>query len=180
VEHPKAVGDRSTLAILLALEEAGYGLLIPFGENTRYDVAIDDGTRLFRVQCKTGRLRKGAVRFSACSSYAHHPNPRATRRDYLGQIDYFAVYCPETTAVYLIPIEEIALRRQGALRVDPPLNGQRRRIRYAADYELGKVNVTRPTSDRLSDDEPGQSRARARAPVLVVGPDGVAVATRPG
>ena len=42
MEHPKAVGDRTTLAVMLALEEAGYPFLIPFGENTRYDLAIDE------------------------------------------------------------------------------------------------------------------------------------------
>ena len=75
MEHPKAVGDRSTLAVMLALQRAGYIVLLPFGENTRYDLVIDDGTSFARVQCKTGRLRDGAVRFAACSSYAHHPNP---------------------------------------------------------------------------------------------------------
>ena len=39
MEHPKAVGDRTTLAVMLALEEAGYPFLIPFGENTRYEIA---------------------------------------------------------------------------------------------------------------------------------------------
>jgi hypothetical protein len=81
VEHPKAKGDRSMLAIMLALHERGYDLLVPFGENTRYDLVIDDGSRLARVQCKTGRLRDGAVVFSTCSSYAHHPNPRVVKRD---------------------------------------------------------------------------------------------------
>jgi PD-(D/E)XK endonuclease len=67
MEHPKAKGDRSTLAIMLALHEAGYDLLVPLGENTRYDLAIDDGSCVARVQCKTGRLRHGAVTFNACS-----------------------------------------------------------------------------------------------------------------
>jgi hypothetical protein len=98
VEHPKAIGDRSTLAIMLALGEAGYDLLVPFGENTRYDLVIDDGDRLARVQCKTGRLRNGAITFNTCSSYAHHSNPRVIKRDYQGEIDYFAVFCPETRA----------------------------------------------------------------------------------
>src|SRR5580765_1836378 len=61
MEHPKDVGDKSTLAIMLALRETGYGVLVPFGENTRYDLVIDDGCALRRVQCKTGRLRRGAV-----------------------------------------------------------------------------------------------------------------------
>jgi hypothetical protein len=139
VEHPKDIGDRSTLAVLLALSRAGYPVLLPFGENTRYDAVIDEGTRLARIQIKTGRLRLGAVRFAACSTYGHHANPAVVRRPYVGEVDYFAVYCPETTGVYLIPIEELNLRRQGSLRVDPPRNNQRIGIRLAVDYEIGRV-----------------------------------------
>jgi hypothetical protein len=144
MEHPKRIGDRTTLAVMAALELAGYTLSLPFGENTRYDLVIDDGRQLWRVQCKTGRLREGAVRFPACSSYAHHANPRFTQRDYLGEIDAFAVYCPETTAVYLVPICDVMLRRQGALRVDMPRNHQQRKIRFASDYEIGRVSTAVP------------------------------------
>jgi hypothetical protein len=35
MEHPKDVGDRSTLAIMLALRDRGYGVYVAFGENTR-------------------------------------------------------------------------------------------------------------------------------------------------
>jgi hypothetical protein len=141
MEHPKAVGDRSTLAILLALHAAGYLVAVPFGENTRYDLLIDDGQAISRVQCKTGRLRSGAVRFAACSSYEHHARPKARRRDYLGQIDYFGVHCPETGGVYLVPIADALLTRQGALRVEPPRNNQRRGIRLAVDYEIGQISI---------------------------------------
>jgi PD-(D/E)XK endonuclease len=136
MQHPKAIGDRSVLAIMLALNEAGYGLLVPFGENTRYDLVIDDGARLLRVQCKTGRLREGAVTFNMCSTYAHHPNPRVVRRDYQGEVDYFGVFCVENRRTYLVPIAELPLRREGRLRVDPPRNNQRRRIRLASDFEI--------------------------------------------
>jgi hypothetical protein len=141
VDHPKAIGDRCTLAVMLALQARGLPFSIPFGENTRYDLIVDLGHELLRVQCKSGRLRLGAVRFKTASSYAHHPNPKTPKRDYLGEIDAFAVYCPETRGVYLVPIEQIALTWQGALRVDPPRNGQRRRIRFAADYEIAKVTL---------------------------------------
>jgi PD-(D/E)XK endonuclease len=50
MEHPKAIGDRSTLAIMLALRGAGFALYAPFGENTRCDLIVDDGMRLSR--CK--------------------------------------------------------------------------------------------------------------------------------
>jgi hypothetical protein len=142
MEHPKDVGDRSTLAVLLALVTAGYRVLVPVGENTRYDAVIDEGIRLARVQIKTGRLRLGAVRFNVCSTYGHHRNPATCRRPYHGQIDYFAVYCPETTGVYLVPIEDLPVRTNGALRVEPPRNGQHLRIRMAADYEICRVAAT--------------------------------------
>jgi hypothetical protein len=142
MEHPKVVGDRTTLAVIAALDAAGYDVLLPFGENTRYDLVIDDGDRLQRVQCKTGRLRDSAVRFPTCSTYAHHRSATNPRRDYFGQIDYFAVYCRETGSVYLVPIEDLTNRTSAALRVDPARNSQVRRIRPAANYRIALVNVT--------------------------------------
>ena len=71
--HPKELAIDSTLATIFALRPAGFDILLPFGENTRYDLVTDDGSRLRRVQCKTGRLRDGAVRFPTCSCYGHHP-----------------------------------------------------------------------------------------------------------
>jgi PD-(D/E)XK endonuclease len=142
MQHPKAIGDRSTLAIMLALQSAGIELPLPFGENNRCDLVIDYGGQLARVQCKTGRVKDGAVRFAACSTYAHHPNPKVVRRDYQGQVDYFAIYCFETSGVYLVPIEDLQLRREGALRIAVTRNAQRLRIRWAGPYEIGGIRIT--------------------------------------
>jgi hypothetical protein len=140
-EHPKVVGDRSQLAVMTALYEAGYGLYMPYGENTRCDLILERGTELSRVQCKTGRLREGAIRFAVCSVYAHHPNPKIMFRTYDGEIDAFAVYCPETSGVYLIPFAEIGVKRFCYLRVEPTRNNQVRRVRWARDYEIGTVAI---------------------------------------
>lgn len=141
MEHPKDIGDRSTLAIMLALQRVGYEVLIPFGENTRYDLVLDDGARLTRVQCKTGRLRSGAVLFALCSCYGHHRHLETVRRDYRGQIDSFAVYCPETRGVYLVPIADPTARVLGTLRVEPSRNNQTKGVRYASDYEIARVSI---------------------------------------
>jgi hypothetical protein len=150
VDHPKDVGDRSTLAVMIALRELGYTISVPFGENARYDLVIDDGNDLLRVQCKTGRLRNGAVRFSTCSTYVHHKTPRAPQRSYLGEIDYFAVYCRETAGVYLIPIRAVPTSREGALRIDPARNGQRRHVRPAPNYQIGEVALELKPRPRAS------------------------------
>jgi hypothetical protein len=141
MQHPKDVGDRSTMAIIFALRLLDYAVLVPFGENTRYDLVIDNGSLLRRVQCKTGRLKNGAVHFPTCSTYVHHKNPKVPRRDYKGQIDDFAVYCPELGAVYLIPIEDVPTRTIGVLRVTPARNGQAKGVRPAAAYELMKIDL---------------------------------------
>jgi hypothetical protein len=137
----KDVGERSTLSIMNALQECGYALYLPFGENTRCDLIVERTGELTRIQCKTGRLRDGAIRFAVCSCYGHHRNPETARRGYEGQVDFFAVYCPETTRVYLIPIVDVALKAAAYLRVHAPRNNQRRGIRFAADYEIARVTT---------------------------------------
>jgi hypothetical protein len=163
MEHPKAIGETSQLAIMLGLDRAGYAFFVPFGENTRYDLVIDEGDRLARVQCKTGRLKTGAVRFRACSSYAHHQNPKLLKRDYLGEIDYFGVYCPETRGVYLVPIEHLRVRREGALRVDPARNGQAHKVRLAADYQIAQISIG-GASGRRRDRPAGRPGGPASSP----------------
>ena len=55
--HPVDVGERSEAAILAAFVERGFEVLLPWGTNHRYDMVLDLGERVLRVQCKTGRLR---------------------------------------------------------------------------------------------------------------------------
>ena len=134
MEHPKDKGDRAL----------GYSIYTPFGDNTRCDLIVETEGRIARVQCKSGRLRNGAVEFAVCSTYGHHKNPRARARDYHGEVDYFAVYCVETSGVYLVPIGELPGTRAAFLRVEPSRNGQRRLIRFAARYEIGRVATAGP------------------------------------
>jgi hypothetical protein len=140
MQHPKEVGDRSTMAIMFALRLEGYAILVPFGENTRYDLVIDNGSRLRRVQCKTGRFKNGCL-LSNLQHLRASQESKVPRRDYEGQIDDFAVYCPELRAVYLIPIEDVPTRAQGSLRVAPTRNGQAKGVRLAAAYEIARVDL---------------------------------------
>jgi hypothetical protein len=141
VEHPKVVGDKTTLAVMTVLYEVGYELYTPFGENTRADLIAVRHDRVLRVQIKTGRLRNGVVQFACCSTYGHHPAPALVRRSYQGEVDAFAVYCRGTERVYLIPIEDIPNTTGVWLRVEPTKNNQREGVRWAADYEIGRVAI---------------------------------------
>ena len=59
----------------------------------------------------------------------------AFARSYVGEVDYFAVYCPANNGVYFIPIDEVP-GAAGSLRISPTENNQAVRVRWAHDYEL--------------------------------------------
>jgi hypothetical protein len=132
----KSVGDRSELEVMGALMRNGYRISLPFGENHRYDLIADDGEQLFRVQVKTGRLRNGAIRMTCCSSHFHRrKSGERSMHSYRGEVDFLAVYCPETKKVYLLPESEL-VETHGHLRVTPTKNRQIRNVRWARQFEL--------------------------------------------
>jgi hypothetical protein len=128
------VGQRSEAAILAELVKRGHRVLIPYGINHRYDLVIDVGGRFLRAQCKTGRLRRGVISFATRSTRVNTRRAFHTPYD-ADQIDLFLVYCPDTDRVYAVGVGEVP-SGCGFLRVEPTANGQAKRIRWAADYEL--------------------------------------------
>ena len=133
--HPVDVRHRSETAILAALVEHGFDVLLPWGINRRYDMVLDLGDRFLRVQCKTGRLKNGVVEFSARS--IRSTTITTLMRNYVGEIDYFAVYCPANRGVYVVPCDQTTLSNV-YLRLEPATNIPTKRIRWAADYELAR------------------------------------------
>lgn len=127
------VGDRTEAIVMAALLQVYDSVLIPFGNGRRYDLVVDTGQRFMRIQCKTGRLRSGAVIFNTQSQ-----NPKDRRGKgvgYRGQVEMFGVYCPENQKVYLVPPEDVT-QTYGYLRAEPAKNGQSKGVRTADQYEL--------------------------------------------
>ena len=137
MRNTSQVGEASVAHIMAALAAPGRQILLPFGDSKRYDLVIEeeDG-RFFRIQCKTGRVHRGSLRFPTCS----HTNvrPGTPARGYRGQVDFFGVYCPAVKKVYLVPVNDVPVG-EACLRLTAPENNQRSGIRWARDYELGGV-----------------------------------------
>ena len=128
---PKSIGERSEGQIVAAFLRAGKVVLCPLGDNQRYDLVLDEGGKFVRVQCKTGRIEKGAIVFNTRSTnwYTHEG------RDYRGQADLFAVYVPALDKVYTIPVDDVGVTACN-LRLNPPRNGQMRGVRLAENFEF--------------------------------------------
>jgi PD-(D/E)XK endonuclease len=125
---PSQVGERAEAAVLAALVCAGKEVMVPFGGQRRYDLAYEEGGRLVKVQCKSGREVDGAVFFRT------HTEGRGRTGDYRGDADCFGVYCHDRGEVYIVPVADVPLSA-AHLRLDPPKNGQSLKIRWAAEYK---------------------------------------------
>ena len=140
-DNHKAVGEYSEAIIMATLLGAGYRVLTPFGDNQRYDLVIEDTEgKLWKIQCKTGWLENDGdyIEFATSSSYYHTRAGKTNhgRKDYCGQIDFFAVYSPDTKKVYLVPIDHAKTTTSAMLRLVPTKNKQVKNVRWAKDYEL--------------------------------------------
>jgi hypothetical protein len=116
MKHPVDKGDVTALVVAAALIKRGEVILLPFSQNSRYDLAVDRNGQLFRIQCKTGRIKvtkrnpSRTIRFKVCSGGGHERRPRKAYTS--DEIDAFGVYCPETGAVYLVPFAEVAAKTE--------------------------------------------------------------------
>ena len=74
---------------------------MPFGGQRRYDLAYEEAGRLVKVQCKSGRERKGAIVFRTYSV------GRGPAKDYRQDVGVFGVYCHERGEIYLVPVDDV-------------------------------------------------------------------------
>lgn len=136
--HTKGIGLTSEAKILTAFVQAGFPVLLPFGEDHRYDMVIEAGGRFLRVQVKTaspcGNGDRACVRFHA---YSHRfiGGKFSGREAYRGDADLFAVYAPTTGKVYVLPVDQCPVTDVW-LRLTPAKNGQRSGIRMAENHTL--------------------------------------------
>jgi hypothetical protein len=135
--NPKAKGEVTEGMIIARLLQLGEIVLMPFGDNQRFDLVVYRGDKFIRIQCKTGRLGQGGevIIFNTCSSHVHRGHGKS---DYSGEIDVFAVYSPELKRCYWIPIEKVQSKRSASLRLIAPTGQMKKncKMRWAKEFEL--------------------------------------------
>jgi hypothetical protein len=127
-----AIAEACVTAVAVKL---GVDVYKPVAEGGRYDLILDLGCKLLRVQCKWAARRKGALVVSCQSS--RRTADGFIRRYYTpDEVDAIAAYSLEFDRCFLIPIARVANRPAIALRIEPCRNNQRRRINWADDYDF--------------------------------------------
>lgn len=128
-------GNIAEAAVVFHAARLGINVCRPLLEHGRYDLVLDIGGRLLRVQCKWAQhvgdvvvIRLIGSRFTP-SGYV--------RTTYLrDEIDAVAGYCAPLDVCYLLPSELIAGRTTIQLRLAQTKNGQEAGLHWATQYEF--------------------------------------------
>jgi prevent-host-death family protein len=135
-DNPNHKGNVAELAIAAEAAKLGLDVLKPLTEHARYDLVLEIGSRLYRVQCKWASCRDGVIRVRLYSSY-HSPTRGYVNSKYAAsEVDLVAIYCADTGHCYLVSPDLFDGRAALYLRVAEAKNNQRAALNWAADYEF--------------------------------------------
>lgn len=130
-------GDVACLEVARRAIEKGMIVSRPLQESARYDLVIDDGERLHRVQVKyadgsPGRGASGAV---ACELRRQNRSNKGGERRYTAdEVDAILVYVPKAGIICWLPIEMLDGRRSVSIRYEAAKNNQSAGCVMADDY----------------------------------------------
>lgn len=145
----KSKGDLAELAVARDLLRRGHKVAFPYGEDWDFDLVLYRGGALERVQTKYAESDGYVINVKCRSHSLTNGHIRSTKKYTSETIDWLAVYDGATDQVFYINAKELMTgRSELVLRFAEPRNGQRARIRWAADYR--SLDLT----DALGQDRP--------------------------
>lgn len=125
----KQKGDTAEAYVAYILKQKGFNVLIPWGEDVRYDLVSEKDGIFKRIQVKYIRPKNGVleVRFRSCNNHKvlHYSS---------SDVDIVAVYNGEGKNVYFIPLVD-AGRKGYKLRLIPAKNNQKKFVTLSSKYE---------------------------------------------
>jgi len=147
-DNGPAIGRISETAVIKRLLELGYEVLLPYSSTAVYDLAYFSPPRkklfggmtspgvLMLVQVKTAQVIEGGKYLTFLTSRNTRTNgKRNKRRSYIGEIDEFMAYSPDTGKIYVVAVHEAPATRM-ILCLANGSRGPYKGTPLAKDYEL--------------------------------------------
>jgi Holliday junction resolvase-like predicted endonuclease len=126
----KLKGDIAEAFVTYTLREKGFNVLIPWGEDARYDLVSEKNGVFKRIQVKYVTPKDGTllVSFRSSNNYSiiHYSSK---------DVDIIAAYSSEQKKVYFIPLGSVSNRHSCKLRLTPTKNKQKKFVIPASKYE---------------------------------------------
>ena len=162
------IGAIAECAIEAELVRLGFNVLRPVVED-RYDLAVDLGGRLVRIQCKSAPMRGDVV---VVRARTNRRAPEGYRRTVYtpDEVDVIAAYAPDLDRCFGIPMRDFPASGSMYIRVSPTRNQQRAGLHFGDDYPLGAIAQLeeRPAGSRkVGGSNPPSSTATPLAATVV-------------
>ncbi len=137
MDSPNIKGAVAEQAIVLAAMRLDVPVWSPVSEHGRVDLVLSVGGRLWRVQCKWGRLSPtGDVIVVHVGGCRRGPSGYVRTTYSADEVDLFAIYCGDLDRCFLIPASLVIGKHAFQLRVTRPRNSQRACINLADDFDF--------------------------------------------
>jgi hypothetical protein len=126
----KRRGEMAEAAFLHKASRLGFGVAKPWGDSDPYDLIVDSGRRLWRVQVKS------AYRAGEYGGYTFHAHGNENKKVYsLKDIDVLVAYIVPEDLWYVVPVS--VFRRIKGMKLFP--GSRRRRSKFEAFREAWEL-----------------------------------------
>ena len=102
----KTQGDNAELKFMLSSHELGHIISKPFGDNSKYDLIIDNGNDLEKIQIKS-TSRKDTSSGMDCYNCLVCSGSKQKQKYNEKDVDFIVIYVIPENTWYKIPVKEI-------------------------------------------------------------------------
>ena len=132
-------GITTELICMQKFIELGYIVSIPYGNNSRYDLLVDNGHSIWRIQCKTASLNaNGSYKIQTCNKIST-ATQRKTKYYTKEQIDFIASVIDNQLVI--IPVELIKNSTFKTFRTELPKYGTQSNCNLIQDFTAKKYLI---------------------------------------
>lgn len=130
-------GISTELRSLLYFTEKGYLCSVPYGNVGRYDLLVDTGKKIVRIQCKSAHKNDNGSYTVNTSNTAIKANGNVRKFYTKDEIDFIITFI-EDQAVF-IPVEMIEKSQSKIFRTELPKYGTKSNCNLIQDYTFEKM-----------------------------------------
>lgn len=130
--YTKIIGDIGVSVVVSEFLKHGISVLLPYDDNSPYDIVIYVNNEFYKIQVKTTERVKyngSQMDFEITKS---NPYSKIDPKYVEGEVDYFALYCIENEWCGFFEFDEY--KPHLTFRLKEPKNNQVKNIKFAKDY----------------------------------------------
>lgn len=132
-------GITTELICMQKFVELGYIVSIPYGNNSRYDLLVDNGKTIWKIQCKTANLNQnGSYTIQTCNKVST-TTQRRTKHYTKDEIDFIVSLIDDQLVV--IPVEFIENSTSRSFRIEPPKYSSKSKCNLIKDFTAEKYLI---------------------------------------